>query len=128
MKYITVFITLLLIACNKEPLKAPMPETLWIDAATLSDTIIVNVKNLYGGVYYAKKNWQQFSDTTLVEGYRFVAIKYNDSILVKPYNDPTTNYKGPFLLKLNNVNDTLQAQNFLDTSSINPARTFIRLH
>lgn len=128
MKYLISFAVLLFVGCNKEPFKAPpTPETLWIDAATLSDTIITNVNNISSNIYYAKKNWQQLANSNMFHGYRFIAIKFNDSVLIKPYSDPTTNYTGPFLLKFNSLNDTLQAQNFLDEGSVNPVRIFIRL-
>ncbi|TKK70199.1 hypothetical protein FC093_05465 [Ilyomonas limi] len=129
MKRVAFGIILITFACNKPPMPAPAtPQTVWIDAATHSDTIITNVGNQYPVLYYASKNWQQSVDTNLSQGFRFIAIRFGDSILVKQLNDTSTGYDGPFLLAVNAENDTLMAQNFIDTASVNPARTFIPFH
>ena len=118
-----------MLACNKPPAVAsPTPPTTWIDLDTHNDTIITNVNNHSSVVYYASRNWQLSADTSLTHGYRLIAIRYGDSILVKSLNDPSTDYDGPFILKTNEGNDTLTAQNFLDTASVNPAGIFIPLH
>lgn len=129
MKRLTYCIILMMFACYKSPMPAPAtPQTVWIDAATHGDTIITNVDNQYLVLYYASKNWQQSPDTNFSHGFRLIAIHFGDSILVKPLNDFSTNYDGPFLLKTNTENDTLTAQNFIDTANANPARTFILFH
>src|SRR4051812_22678713 len=117
MKYLLYCFAITMLACNKQPaLAPPTPQTSWIDLDTHSDTIITNINNHSSILYYASKNWQQSADTSLTHGYRFVAIRYGDSILVKPLNDPSTNYDGPFILKINEGDDTLTAQNFIDTA------------
>ena len=129
MKYSLYCIVMVLLACNKPPAVVPVtPQTTWIDLDTHSDTIITNVGNNRVFVYYASKNWQQSADSSLAHGYRSIAIRYGDSILVKPLGDPSTDYDGPFILKVNEGNDTLTAQNFIDTASNNPARLFIPFH
>lgn len=129
MKRKLFYLVFILVACNKPPLLAPAtPQTYWIDSATLSDTIITNVKGNYPVIYFAEKNWSQLADTNFTHGFRFIAISYRDSILVKPLNDPSTNYKGPFILSTNERNDTLRAQNFLDTVNTNPVSIYIRLY
>ena len=129
MKYLAYSIVLAMLACNKPPAVAPStPQTTWIDLDTYSDTIITNINDFSGTVYYASKNWQQSANSTLAHGYRLIAVRYGDSILVKPLNDPSTNYDGPFVLKTNEGNDTLTAQNFLDTASDNPVRIFVLMH
>ncbi len=128
MKYFIVSIVFVMSSCNGQLLDAPAtPQTVWIDAATRSDTIITNVDNHDPLLYYASKNWQQSPDTSLTHGYRFIAIRFKDSILVKPFNDVSTNYRGPFILKANKENDTLTAQNFIDTVNTYAASIFIRL-
>ena len=128
MKYLVYCIAIMMLACNKQPaLAPPTPQTSWIDLDTHSDTIITNVNDQRSVVYYASKNWKQSADTSLAHGYRQVAIRYGDSILVKPLNDFSTNYNGPFILKINEGNDTLTAQNFIETAGNNPARAFIPL-
>src|SRR4051812_44143919 len=129
MKYHISVLVVTMLACNKPPVIAPpTPQTSWIDLDTHSDTIITNVNNYRSIVYYASKNWQQSADTSLTHGYRLVAVRYGDSILVKPLNDPSTDYNGPFILKVNEGNDKLTAQNFINTVTDNPAKTFILLH
>jgi len=129
MKCLICCIILLMLACNKPPALAPAtPQIIWIDAATYSDTIITNVDNHYSVLYYASKNWQQSADTNFSHGFRLIAIRFSDSILVKPLTDTSTNYDGPFLLKISEENDTLTAQNFIDTANANPARRFIPFH
>lgn len=129
MKYAIFLILFIMLACNGQPLVAPAtPQTAWIDSDTRSDTIITNVDNFYTVIYYASKDWQESADTDLSHGYRLVAIRYGDTIYVKPADDPSTDYDGPFLLKINEDNNTLTAQNFLDTANANPARVFIRGH
>lgn len=119
----------ILIACGKPPVTAPSPgQTVWTDGATRGDTIITNINNQFPLIYFAKKNWQLSADTNITHGYRFIAIRYRDSILVKGLNDSSTNYQGPFLLQTNTAYDTLKAQNFLDTASANPAIMYLRLH
>lgn len=129
MKHKFLYIAFILVACNKPPFLAPAtPQTYWIDSATLSDTIITNVNGNYPVIYFAEKNWFQLADTNFTHGFRFIAISYRDSILVKPLDDPSTNYRGPFILSTNERNDTLRAQNFLDTINTNPVNIYIRLY
>ena len=129
MKYKFLFIALIVVACNKPPALAPAtPQTYWIDSGTRSDTIITNVNGNFPVVYFAEKNWYQLADTNFTHGFRFIAARYGDSILVKPLNDPSTNYKGPFIFSTNQRNDTLRAQNFLDTINTTPVNIYIRLH
>ena len=128
MKYIILLFALFIFACNGPLLESPAtPQTVWIDLETKSDTIITNVGSHYSGLYYASKNWQQATDTNLLRGYRFIAIRFGDSILVKLHLDSSTDYDGPFLLLINEKNDTLKAQIFLDSVNTNPARLFTRL-
>ena len=129
MKYLILSTLITVLACNKPPsIAPPTPQTSWIDLDTHSDTIITNVNNYPNRVYYASKNWQQSADTSLTHGFRAIDIRFGDSILVNPLDDHSTDYDGPFILKVNEGNDTLTAQNFLDTASDNPARLFIPLH
>jgi hypothetical protein len=128
MKYLLLFIAFLATTCNKPPFVASAtPQTTWIDEQTHKDTIITNVNNQRVVVYYAAHQWQQSADTSLAHGYRFIAIFYADSILVKRLNDTTTFYDGPFLLQTNDDYDTLKAQNFLDTAITNSTRTYVLL-
>ncbi|MEO6637778.1 MAG: hypothetical protein ABIN25_05855 [Ginsengibacter sp.] len=129
MTYRFLFTAFIFVACNKPPALAPAtPETYWIDSGTLSDTIITNVNGNFPVIYLAKKNWHQLADTNFTHGFKFIAISYRDSILVKPLGDASTNYKGPFILSANERNDTLRAQNFLDTVNTNPVNIYIRLY
>ena len=127
MKQFLACIIIILTGCNGEPLVAPSsPETFWIDVSTASDTIITNVNNQSPVIYYAAKNWQSSSDTNLTHGFRFVGIRYSDTVLVKPLNDSGTNYQR--YICGNNANpDTLQSQNFLDSTGINPVKKYVRL-
>ncbi len=129
MKHTFLYIAFIFVACNKPPALAPAtPQTYWIDSGTLSDTIITNVNENSPVVYFAKNNWYQLADTNFTHGFRFIAIRYGDSILVKPLNDPSTTYRGPFILSTNERSDTLRAQNFLDTVNTNAVNIYIRLH
>ena len=128
MKYFSLCLIYLFAACNKPPATAPStPQTTWIDMATHNDTIVTNVNMRSSLLYYAQKNWQLSADTNTSHGYRFIAVQYNDSILVKEVNDLSSDYVGPFYFYVNEKNDTLKAQNFLDSSGANPIRTFILL-
>jgi hypothetical protein len=129
MKYFLLFSILVFIACNGEPAIAPpTPETVWVDADTRSDTIITNVDDHAPEIYFAYHNWHVLAiDPNLSHGLRFIAIRKGDSILVKPLNDPTTNYDGPFICGNSQNSDTLRSQNFLDASSLSPVKNYIRL-
>ena len=129
MKYFLLFSIFSFIACNKEPAIAPpTPQTVQVDADTRSDTIITNVDDHAPEIYFAYHNWQVLAiDPNLSHGFRFIAIRKGDSILVKPLNDPTTNYDGPFICGNSQNTDTLRSQNFLDASSLNPVKNYIRL-
>ena len=131
MKYITfsTFMLLLITGCSGDPMiSPPTPETKWIDSKTHSDTIITNVGGNSNILYYAIKNWQSFPDSNFAYGFRQIGIKAGDSILVKPLNDMSTNYSGPYLLKLNAANDSLQAQNFLDSIHITSSALYLLQH
>lgn len=130
MKYVLLraAIVLILAACDKPPYEVPaIPQRTWIDQQMHTDTIITNVNDQIPIIYYAMYQWQQSPDISRSHGYRFIAIAKGDSILVKRLNNPSTNYDGPFLLEINDRNDTLRAQNFLDTATANPARVFVLL-
>jgi hypothetical protein len=128
MRYCFLSLLYFLFSCNGEPLIAPSsPETVWVDAATYSDTIITNVNNQPPVIYYAAKNWQSSADTNLSHGYRFIAIRYADTISVKHLNDSTTNYKS-FICGNTENSDTLKSQNFLDTIVNNPVRNYVHLN
>lgn len=128
MKYLLLFIAFLAAGCDKPPFAASAtPQTTWIDQQTHKDTIITNVNNQRAVIYYAANQWQQTADTSLANGYRFIAIFYADSILVKRLNETATFYDGPFLLQTNDAYDTLKAQNFLDTAITNSTRTYVLL-
>ena len=127
MKNLLLGITFILGACGKPPAIAPSTgQTIWTDIITHRDTIITNLNNQLPLIYFAKNNWQLSIDTNISHGYRFIAILYEDSILVKGLNDPSTNYQGPFLLRTNTAYDTLRAQNFLDTTNANPVVIYTR--
>ena len=129
MKWFSLCVIFIIVACNKPPAFAPATrQTVWIDAETNSDTIITNLNNQSPLLYYAKKNWQLSADTNITHGYRFIAIFFKDSILVKPLNDSSTNYQGPFFLHTNERYDTLKAQNFLDSTNAIPVSIYILLH
>ena len=126
MRYFLLFILFLIASCNKQPFPAPAtPQTTWLDEQRNMDTIITNINNRPNMVYYSAFQWQQLADTSLSHGYRLIAIRKGDSIWVQPINDPSSNYNGPFLLHINNSHDTLNAQNFLDTSAGNLTRSYV---
>jgi len=128
MKYILLLIIFVAAACSKLPFPAPAtPQTRWINLQTHKDTIITNVNNQQTDIYYAAYQWQQAAEPAVSHGYRFIGIRYGDSILVKKVNDASTIYDGPFLLQTNKSYDTLKAQNFLDTSIANSPKTYILL-
>lgn len=127
MKYCVIAIALIIIACNGEPLSIPQPvETRWIDATTNSDTVITNVNNNPGILYYALKNWQSSADTNITHGYRSIAGRQADTVVVYTLGDPT-NAQGPFICGNSVNNDTLKSQNFLDTLNPNPVRIYTKL-
>jgi hypothetical protein len=126
MKYFLFLVVLLISSCNKQPYPAPPThQTTWLDVQTKKDTIITYVNNKENVINYSVFHWQQLADSSRAHGYRLIAIQKGDSIWVKPINDPSSNYKGPYLLHLNESRDTLKAQNFLDTSAVDLPRTFI---
>ncbi|CAN5617932.1 hypothetical protein BH10BAC2_BH10BAC2_45270 [soil metagenome] len=105
------------------------PKQVWIDRDTQSDTIITGEGYSFPNyLYYAAKNWQTSADINLTHGYRNIAIKFGDSILVKPLNDPTTIYDGPFFFQVEASKTTLQTQNFLITGNPNDVRIFVPLY
>jgi len=131
MKYFSLFAAIACLGCRyKPPVTVPLePQRVWIDQATLSDTIITGERYVHPDyLYYAKKNWQTSADTVITHGYRQIAISFGDSILVKPLADLSTNYDGPFFFKVDESKTTLHAQNFLNTSAQNNVRIFLRLH
>lgn len=126
MKSYLLFFMIFIAACKK-PFTVPKPvETRWIDAATNSDTIITNVDNNPGILYYALKNWQSSSDTNITHGYRFLAGSREDTVVVYKLNDPA-NAQGPFICGNTANADTLKSQNFLDTIIPNPVRIYNKL-
>lgn len=100
MKYIFLLLLAVLFSCrnNGEPFVVPLePEHVWLDQTTKSDTIITGEGYTAPNfLYYAAKNWQTAADTGIEHGYRKIAIRYGDSILVNALNDVSTNYDGPF--------------------------------
>jgi hypothetical protein len=129
MKYIISAMLLLMIGCSGDPMISPQtPQTKWIDAVTHGDTIITNVGGSFTILYYAIKDWHSFPDSNFAYGFRQIAVKAGDSVLVKPLNDISTNYNGPYLLKLNVANDSLEAQNFLDSIHTTSAVLYVRQH
>jgi hypothetical protein len=106
-----------------------IPKQIWIDESGRNDTIITaEGYAIPEYLYYAKRNWQTSADTNLTHGFRNIAIRFGDSILVKPLNDFSTNYDGPFYFHIDENKLTLQSQNILDTSSENITRIFVPLH
>ena len=125
-----LWIAILFIDCsNKEPFSVPLePTQVWIDETTKSDTIITGEGySIPNYLYYAAKNWQTSADTSLTHGFRNIAIKFGDSILVKPLNDPSTIYDGPFFFHVEESKTILHTQNFLDTGNPNDVRIFVPL-
>ena len=132
MKYIFVLLlAAAMFACsnNGEPFAVPLePEHVWVDQATNSDTVITGEGyTIPNYLYYATKKWQTSADTNLTHGYRKITIRYGDSILVNPLDDLSTNYDGPFFFHVDESKTTLQAQNFLDTTTANEVRIFVQL-
>ena len=126
MKYLVIIV--FFISCSGDPLVAPSAlETVWVDAATQRDTIITNVNNQPAILYFAVKDWQ-IAGSSLLHGYRFIGVRYGDSVLVKPLDDSSGNYTGPYLVAVNTRNDTLRAQNFLDSNNTNPSKTYVLLN
>jgi hypothetical protein len=128
--FIIGIITTCVSCSNKQPMIVPIqPKQIWIDEATHSDTIITGEGyELPNYLYYAALNWQSSADTSIANGFRKIGIRYGDSILVKPLNDLSTNYDGPFFFHIDENKTALKAQNFLDTTMSNDVRIFIPLH
>ncbi|MGI8950871.1 MAG: hypothetical protein ACR2FN_04715 [Chitinophagaceae bacterium] len=130
--FIFLIIIFIFIGCsnNGQPYPAPvLPQIIWIDLATHSDTIITGKgSDLPSYLYYAANNWQNSADTNITHGYRQIATRAGDSILVQPLNDISTNYSGPFFFHINADKRELDTQNFLDTSFLNSTRIFVPLN
>jgi hypothetical protein len=125
-----LWVAILFLACsNKEPFSVPLePTQVWIDEDTQSDTIITGEGyTIPNYLYYAAKSWQTSADTNLTHGFRNIAVKFGDSILVKPLHDPSTIYEGPFFFRVDESRTTLHTQNFLNTSRPNEVRIFVPL-
>ena len=132
MKYIFfIWIAVTALACsnNGQLLTVPLePKQVWIDRTTGSDTIITGEGYSFPNyLYYAAKSWQTSADTNLTHGFRQIGIRFGDSILVKPLNDPSTIYDGPFFFQVDESRTTLHTQNFLNTDNPNDVRIFVPL-
>ena len=101
---------------------------MWVNEVTKNDTIITGEGyTIPNYLYYAARNWQTSADTGLAHGFRNIPIKFGDSILVKPLNDPSTIYDGPFFFQVDESRTTLHTQNFLNTGNPNDVRIFVPL-
>ena len=115
MKYIITALLLFCFGCSDDPPSIPIAPTTWIDAATHGDTIITDAEAVPGLLYYAIKNWQSYPDSNFTNGFRRLVIRQGDSVLIALSNPAITKYYGPYLVVGNAENDSLYAQNFLDS-------------